>query len=165
MILYHFTALQTVVGEAFGEPWAEGEEARECPIALTELAPASNDYPEMPPVVWLTTNPDPGGERCACCIARLRLTIPSADRRLYPYKKFMKRLAGKRGWNVEEMFQGVPPKFLKAVSRDWWCYQGTIPLDRCQTGGEIIRDQMVFWGAIGGYAIGDSKEVNLAAWC
>jgi hypothetical protein len=147
MILYHFTPLRTLF---CGEPLIAGEMT----ITLPELAPSSSDCPEMPPVVWMTADPNPGGPEEECSFARMRLCIPSTDRRLYPYKTFMRRLwrnldPGISKAEIEERFRALPDR--RGFS--WWVYEGAIP--RSQWAGiETICGQQVWWGSLGGYQIG-----------
>jgi hypothetical protein len=156
MILYHFTPLQTVFGEDFGELVAQGQ--RDLPITLTELTPAAakDSYPGMPPVVWLTADPCPGGPAEQCSFARMKLIVPSRDRRLYPYKTFMHRLAHKlipgiSDAEIAEEFLALP--VYRRALRAWWVYEGTIPQSRW-AGIELARNQQVWWGSLDGHQIG-----------
>jgi hypothetical protein len=164
VILYHFTSLPAFMGEANFEQLrtnpAEG--AVEIEATLRELQPTSTDYPGMPPVLWLTTDPDPGGEKCACTIVRLKLRVPSGPR-LYPFRTFARQFASKRepgitAAEIDERLMGLSYA-SRVASQSWWCYQGTIPDSRF-VDAEMIRGQMVWWGALGGYTIGGSKPVS-----
>jgi hypothetical protein len=148
MILYHFTPLRTLFG---GEPLTE----EDMTITLTELAPfPSDDYPEMPPVAWLTADPNPGGPAEECSFVRLKLTIPSTDRRLYPWKTFIRK-----HWHRQE--PGISKAEIEARLRtlpdrrgfSFWVYEGAILQSRWN-GIETVRGQQVWWGSLGGYQIG-----------
>ena len=148
MILYHFTPLRTL----FGENLQPGDEHE---LVITELEPSANDYPEMPPAVWLTTDPNPGGPVERCCFARVKLAIPSTDRRLISYKAFTRTLLRRchpdiSDSEIEAMQRRLPHP---GMISHWWAYQGAIPLARWK-GIELVRDQQVFWGALGGYRVG-----------
>lgn len=166
MILYHFTSLAVLIGQdAFDAALARAEvgiETDAMEVTLQELVPSNSDYPKMPPVVWLTTDPDPGGDRRTCTIGRIKLKIPSTDRRLIPHGAFLRgyiRSArpGMTNADIEEGLQrledDLPPGWMAGALAHWWAYRGTIPASKFAA-VDILTEQDVWWGALGGYRIG-----------
>lgn len=147
MIFYHFTPLQVLFGENLQPGTLE-------PV-ITELVPFATDYPEMPPIVWLTTDFDPGGPVEQCCFARVKLAIPSTDRRLISYKAFIRAYLRQTrpdisDEEVEAVYRRMP---IPSALVHWWAYRGSIPLTRWK-GVELVHNQQVFWGALSGYRVG-----------
>jgi hypothetical protein len=73
------------------------------------------------PDVWLTTDPEPGGGDEGFCI-RVAVKIPSTDRRLITFDKWMQRARGKKQWDAARR------ETIMARSMPWRLYFGTIPL-------------------------------------
>jgi hypothetical protein len=80
MILYHFTSI------TFLFPRGVPGEVQASDLTLEPRVAASN----MPQVVWLTTDPNPGGPDKEStnggnyCYVWIKLLLPSADRNLAP---------------------------------------------------------------------------------
>jgi hypothetical protein len=152
-----------------GENWKDhrdrvlaGEEVGEFPFAMGEIRPSNADYPEVAPVVWLTDDPNPGGPPEECCFGRIRLKIPTTDRRLASWGSFFARYAKARepgisNAEIRERFDHIDTTMPECRARyakaHWWTYDGAIPLGRIVE-VEIISGAQVWWGALGQSRIG-----------
>ncbi len=93
------------------------------------LRPGNMCSPLLPPVVWLTRDPNPGGDTGFCCYVRLTVDVPRGDSSLkqaMPW--FRQRLDGP----------------IDARVRDWRMYHGSIP-GMWIVGAAVIKDRHPWW--------------------
>ena len=119
MILYHFTSLMALGMTGAGEL----DVHRQWPDGI--LPQAANDEAGAlvcpDPVVWLTADPNPGGDGQGFVI-RLAVRINSFDRHLVEHRRYMNRRFGKRSVDA------APDDYKKvlALATPWRLYFGTI---------------------------------------
>ena len=147
MILYHFTQLSFICPEL-----------APCEIDVSNLTlePRYADGLEgrgMPKVVWLTTDPDPGGPAKPntnggnYCFPRIKLVIPTADRRLRHWPKWRKRHVGAQlRSEMIAMFikEGHDPAAIEQKQEAWWMYFGSIPGSRIKA-IDMMYDTSPWW--------------------
>jgi hypothetical protein len=147
MIFYHFTFLKVVEGGRLFMRHA-GEEGdminfEPAPEGLTPSPGQAwgscnlqHAFPNAPEVVWLTTSPATVPYENGF-IWKCTVKIPSTDRKLINWPKWRDR--------------NFPPEALACfplgaieISRHWWGYAGTIPLDRI-VNIELLQHQKTPW--------------------
>jgi hypothetical protein len=144
MRLYHYTALAHLIGEDglsevrkawdLGAPDAVNGGAFAAPGSILNAGLSPNqcgDYDSllaepMPACVWLTTNPD----MCAVFLNgkyldhgnwRVTVVIPSTDRRLVHWPKYMRRRA---------FFEMQMSEWMRREAEGFFCYFGEVARDR-----------------------------------
>ena len=144
MRLYYYTALAHLIGEDgltelrkawdLGAPDAVNGAAFAAPGSILKAGLSPNqggDYDQlltepMPPCVWLTTNPDMSavflnGEYLDHGNWRVTVVIPSTDRRLVHWPKYMRRRA-----RFEMRMSG----WIRREAEGCFCYFGEVARDR-----------------------------------
>ncbi len=149
MILYHYTALSHLLGEDVVSALRKGEIG--WPIDDDMAAPGSilkaglspnqcGDYDSllaepMPACVWLTTNPDMSavflnGNYLDHGNWRVTVVIPSTDRRLVHWPKYMRRRA---------FFEMQISEWMRREAEGFFCYFGEVARDRIRAVGHSDR--------------------------
>jgi hypothetical protein len=146
--LYHFSDISILSPEE--QP--DGQYATTVPDRL--IARVADDEEEMPPAVWLTTNPDPGlhnGPLAGC--VRITLTIPSTDRKLISNRDWTRRRYGISQYEIDDFIGQVRPsketpwvneQHTKDAFDHWFAYRGDIPQARF-TAVEFLENQQPWW--------------------
>ena len=138
MRLYHFTQLECVIGNSglatvAARIKANGGHA-DAPLTREDAAPGSIWHSGLlphldedqrlafrspsPPLVWLTANPAMPAGYSSYRGVRLTLIIPSADRRLKPWERYVRQHA--RNY---ELWRSIAPPLLCEAER-WYVYFG-----------------------------------------
>jgi hypothetical protein len=136
MRLYHFTNLPVLIGDSAALAWrASGKE--EVDLGLAEpgsilssgLRPnRTDDYDHvlrapLAPCMWLSSDPEMSGDFSTRQGVRLSVVIPSADRGLVLWSKFLRKHGA-----VEVALGGREG----LAAAQFWLYFGTITRDRFQ---------------------------------
>jgi hypothetical protein len=130
---YHLTSRAALVGDG-------GSVGAVTPgsILVAGIVPAkSDDYddllrsPPMPACVWLTSDPDMPDDFCTRHGVRISVVIPSADRRLVHWPKYIRKHdAGLEAATAAAVAAGDIPAAARRMASQFWLYFGVVEPDR-----------------------------------
>jgi hypothetical protein len=146
VILYHFTTL-----EFLGPDWqTPGEREVNSEISRGEVILRDG---QLANAVWLMTDPEPGGTAGVTGL-RIKLVLPSRDRRLVQWHRWARREYGAASFDA--MFAGFAANLQQQMSaeevrrrtRAWWMYWGAV-LPESFAAVDVVRSQP-WWLVAGG---------------
>jgi hypothetical protein len=121
VILYHFTTI-----EFLGPDPKPGEVELNRELSIGEVILRGGSLSNA---VWLTSDPDPGGGGPHRCL-RIKVVVPSTDRKLVNWHKWARREYGADGFARSLAAVPIGADEMRRRTRSWWMYWGTIPPGR-----------------------------------
>jgi hypothetical protein len=145
MILYHFTSAD------FFKSAIESSNDATVTIDLARLPPLNRGeliFPDFTTTecVWLTSDPEPHTSSPGDVCVRLKLVLPTSDRRLRHYAKWFRRKFGGDFIIDDEIRRetGLSDAEIRRRTSCWWFYLGAIPPERF-TDLDLIKDKWPWW--------------------
>jgi hypothetical protein len=143
MILYHFTSFTAL--KRRNPKLFDGVQAGDRFRWTDDLEPGPNSWRSwrdviigvetLPPVVWLTSDPDPKNALPTPADLRFKLVLGSHLKKLIRFEDYLIKRMGPE--QVKKMFSAPAVLGLGPEVKQWWLYLGTIPCDRIRALEEI----------------------------
>jgi hypothetical protein len=143
MILYHFTSFAAL--KRRNPKLFDGVQAGDSFWWTDDLEPGPNSWRRwrdviigvetLPPVVWLTSDPNPKNALPTPADLRFKLALGSHLNKLIRFEDYLIKNMGPE--QVKKMFSAPAVLGLGSEGKQWWLYLGTIPCERIRALEEI----------------------------